>query len=61
MEMKKVDTKITVCTGATNDKYECLDKKQRKKHLTYQLIKIVYKIITIIPLMVQMYLIREIM
>ena len=27
---EKVDTKITVCTGATNDKYECLDKNKEK-------------------------------
>lgn len=27
---EKVDTKITVCTGATNDKYECLNKNNEK-------------------------------
>lgn len=27
---EKVNTKITVCTGATNDKYECLDKNKEK-------------------------------
>lgn len=27
---EKVDTKITICTGATNDKYECLNKNNEK-------------------------------